>query len=67
MYVVMISVLMFGMPLVSAAVEHLAGGAPLTIVLLVKWFAFWAVGIRLLLAGAKQIFQPRYTDRKSVV
>jgi hypothetical protein len=26
-----------------------------------KWFVFWAVGVRLLLAGVRQILQPRYT------
>ena len=26
-----------------------------------KWFVFWAVGVRLLIAGIRQIVQPRYT------
>jgi hypothetical protein len=26
-----------------------------------KWFVFWAVGVRLLIAGLRQIVQPRYT------
>jgi hypothetical protein len=26
-----------------------------------KWFVFWAVGMRLFIAGLRQIFQPRYT------
>jgi uncharacterized membrane protein YkvI len=29
--------------------------------ILLKWFVFWAVGARLLLAGFRQIFQPAYT------
>jgi hypothetical protein len=29
--------------------------------ILLQWFVFWAVGVRLLLAGLRQIFQPRYT------
>ena len=29
--------------------------------ILLKWFVFWAVGVRLLLAGLRQIVQPRYT------
>jgi len=28
-----------------------------------KWFVFWAVGVRLSLAGVRQIVQPRYTAR----
>jgi hypothetical protein len=29
-----------------------------------KWFVFWAVGIRLLMAGFRQIFQPAFTARE---
>jgi len=29
--------------------------------ILLQWFVFWAVGVRLLLAGFRQIIQPRYT------
>jgi hypothetical protein len=29
--------------------------------LLLQWLVFWAVGVRLLLAGLRQIFQPGYT------
>jgi len=29
--------------------------------ILLKWFVFWAVGVRLLLAGLRQIIQPGYT------
>jgi hypothetical protein len=29
--------------------------------ILLEWFVFWAVGVRLLVAGLRQIFQPRYT------
>ena len=29
--------------------------------ILLQWLVFWAVGVRLLLAGFRQIFQPRYT------
>ncbi|MOA50332.1 hypothetical protein D3C78_1733370 [compost metagenome] len=36
-------------------------GAAITAALVAKWFVFWSVGWRLLLAGFKQIVQPRYT------
>jgi hypothetical protein len=26
-----------------------------------KWFTFWAVGVRLFLAGASQVFRPQFT------
>jgi hypothetical protein len=29
--------------------------------MLLQWLVFWAVGVRLLLAGFRQIFQPGYT------
>ena len=29
--------------------------------ILLQWLVFWAVGVRLLLAGLRQIFQPGYT------
>ena len=29
--------------------------------ILVQWLVFWAVGVRVLLAGFRQILQPRYT------
>jgi hypothetical protein len=32
--------------------------------LVAKWFVFWSVGWRLLLAGARQIAQPEYTARE---
>ena len=28
-----------------------------------KWFVFWAVGVRLLLAGVRQYFQPAFTAK----
>jgi hypothetical protein len=44
--------------LVEALVTH----APLDLWLLLgRWFVFWAVGVRLLTAGIRQIAQPRFT------
>jgi uncharacterized membrane protein HdeD (DUF308 family) len=34
------------------------------IAVLGRWFVFWAVGIRLLLAGLRQIFRPEFTARQ---
>jgi hypothetical protein len=31
------------------------------ITLLGKWFAFWAVGVRLFIAGGRQVLQPSFT------
>ena len=29
-----------------------------------RWFVFWAVGIRLFIAGARQVIQPQFTARE---
>jgi len=61
MYFFIVAGLMFIFPLLSIAVEISAGHAPLGMLLIGKWYVFWAVGLRLLLAGVRQILQPRYT------
>ncbi|BAN48853.1 DUF6790 family protein [Metapseudomonas resinovorans] len=61
MYYAVVVAFMFLLPLLSLAVESLAAGAAITAALVAKWFVFWSVGWRLLLAGSKQIVQPRYT------
>jgi hypothetical protein len=59
-YVFMIAALMFVLPIVSIFSE-LGASVPLSTALIGKWFVFWAVGIRLLAAGSRQILQPKYT------
>lgn len=61
MYFVIVAGLMFIFPLLSIAIDVSAGHAPLGMMLIGKWYVFWAVGLRLLLAGVRQILQPRYT------
>ncbi|MDM0082383.1 hypothetical protein QTI17_17460 [Variovorax sp. J31P179] len=61
MYFFSVAGLMLVFPLLSIAIEASAGHAPLGIMLIGKWYVFWAVGLRLLLAGIRQILQPRYT------
>ena len=61
MYLAMIILLMGALPIASIAVESAAhGGADLT-PLIGKWFVFWAVGVRLILAGLRQVANPRFT------
>jgi hypothetical protein len=62
MYIVIVVTFMLVLPLASIGIQ--AGWEPqgmLTVLMISKWFVFWAVGLRLLLAGLRQIFQPRYT------
>jgi uncharacterized protein DUF6790 len=42
----------------------LAEHGVVSMLLVSRWFVFWAVGVRLLLAGLRQIVQPRYTAEK---
>ena len=64
MYYFIVLAFMFVLPVASMAVDAIANGSPLSIALVGKWFVFWAVGWRLLLAGVKQIAQPAYTARE---
>ena len=62
MYVPIVAALLFVFPIASIVIDvavnqHTAFGAAVV----GKWFVFWAVGVRLLLAGVRQILQPRYT------
>ncbi|HET6332062.1 MAG TPA: DUF6790 family protein [Polyangiales bacterium] len=63
MYYAIVATLMFAFPLLSIGFESLARGASLDAAIVAKWFAFWSIGWRLLLAGARQIIQPAYTAR----
>jgi hypothetical protein len=62
MYLAIILLLMLILPVGSIAIEHfwLPGAASVTM-LTGKWFAFWTAGVRLVLAGVRQFFQPRFT------
>jgi hypothetical protein len=53
---------MLVLPVGSIYVEYsyLHRTAPL-MMLVGKWFVFWSAGVRLLLAGLRQFFQPRFT------
>ena len=64
MYYAIVAALMFLLPMASIATEAWVSAMPLGAQLVVKWFVFWSVGCRLLLAGMKQIYQPAYTAQK---
>jgi hypothetical protein len=65
MYVIIVFLLLFALPVGSVLAEHsyLHSAAPLML-LAGKWFVFWAVGIRLFLAGIRQSLQPKFTARQ---
>jgi hypothetical protein len=62
MYFLIVAALLFFFPLASILAQTLvdAHGMP-NAIMAAKWFAFWAVGVRLMLAGVRQVIQPRYT------
>jgi hypothetical protein len=66
MYVFVVFALLLVLPLtfiVAQLLFHEQGVPPASLImpLTAKWYVFWAVGVRLSLAGVRQIFQPRYT------
>ena len=65
MYFLSVVLLMVLFPAGSIWAEHAYFHSAVPIVLLGgKWFVFWSAGVRLLLAGLRQFFQPRFTSEK---
>jgi hypothetical protein len=64
MYFTAVLLLMLVLPTASVAFEALpAPGAVDLMALVGKWFTFWAVGVRLFLAGVMQVLRPQFTAR----
>jgi hypothetical protein len=66
MYVFIVIALMLALPLISIVAQiiladHGALQGISNLAVVAKWYVFWAVGVRLGLAGLRQIIQPRYT------
>jgi hypothetical protein len=61
MYYPIVIATMLILPAASLLIDSRTSGSPLDLGLLAKWFTFWAVGVRLFLAGLRQSLQPRYT------
>ncbi len=65
MYILMVVLLMFIFPILSILIEVFFFENSAGIMHLIgKWFVFWAVGMRLFLAGLHQSVQPRFTAEK---
>jgi hypothetical protein len=63
-YVVTVLLLTVVLPIGSTIVQRLGGNDATWIVLLGGWMTFWAAGVRLSLAGLRQIGNPRFTAQK---
>jgi len=62
MYFVIVILLMLVLPVASIVAEAIRfPHAHEPVFLIAKWFVFWAVGVRLFLAGIRQVLQPRFT------
>ena len=64
MYFAVVILTMLALPIVSVAVQHGLDPAQSLIVLAGHWFVFWGVGVRLMLAGARQVLKPSFTARE---
>ena len=61
MYYVIVFSLMLALPVLSIVIEVRISGDASMAALAGKWFVFWVVGVRLFLAGVRQVAQPKYT------
>lgn len=63
-YISSVTTLTFILPTVGFLVEYFTTGTTLTFDLFGKWFIFSAVGLRLFLAGIKQVINPEFTAKQ---
>jgi hypothetical protein len=63
MYYATIILLMAVLPIISIAVEHVVAPTADLVLIAGHWFVFWAAGVRLTLAGGRQIINPAFTAK----
>lgn len=63
-YIVLVIGLIVVLPSVGFILDHFLTNTPLTFALFGKWFIFSAVGLRLFLAGLRQITKPEFTAKE---
>ena len=63
-YIVSVTLLTFVVPAIGFVAEHFTADTALTFELLSKWFIFSAVGLRLFLAGIRQVKNPAFTAKQ---
>lgn len=62
-YIIGVSALTFVLPALSLCIEHFVVRRPFSFMAFGRWFIFYAVGIRLFLAGIRQTFKPAFTAK----
>lgn len=63
-YIISVTTLTFVLPMIGFAAEHLVTHIAMTLDVFGKWFIFSAVGLRLFLAGIKQVTNPAFTAKQ---
>jgi len=62
MYFVTVILLLLVLPAGSVIAEGAFSAHSASVISLIgKWFVFWAAGVRLFIAGARQVIQPQFT------
>jgi hypothetical protein len=61
LYFIAVAALMLVLPVTSVAIDFGIHRDASFLGLVGKWFTFWSVGVRLVIAGLRQIIEPRYT------
>jgi hypothetical protein len=64
MYIAMVALTMLALPGLSIAIDRALHPEVQLLVLVGRWFVFWGVGVRLGLAGVRQMAQPAFTARE---
>jgi len=63
-YIISVSILTFIIPAIGFMADHFVTETALSFNLFSKWFIFSAVGLRLFLAGLKQVKDPAFTAKQ---
>jgi hypothetical protein len=62
MYFAVVLLLLFIIPVACVTIETALTNHAVSLIFLIgKWFVFWAAGIRLFIAGVRQVIQPKFT------
>jgi len=65
MYFAVVILLLLVFPVISIGAEAVLSPHASSLEFLTgKWFVFWGVGVRLFIAGARQVTQPRFTAQE---
>jgi hypothetical protein len=62
MFYAAVALFMFVCPAASVVIDLANGTDESTVAVVGMWFVFWAVGVRLLTAGARQVIKPALTS-----